>query len=299
MAQTEDKFRKQLEVAKLKLDEIEEILASGNAEDISGTYEQIGELIKRLEKSKDATADYLMETGKDLEYIRQWTMDHKEDISPFRKVRAQIKGKMEEIAYKETELELEKQLYIQHKVNEEQTKLKLHQQKEIEEAIFLQNQREEEWYTKTLEFEKEITGSQLQRMEEAKAGKNTTAPQSVKLQKYTITPFSGDYKDWLRFWNQFTVEVDGSAISEISKFNYLLELVKGKPKEDILGLPHTQDGYGEAKRILEQTYGKDIKVHKALIKEMEELPVLFNIHKIVIIHDFYNRLSRVVRTLKG
>ena len=59
-------------------------------------------------------------------------MDHKEDISPFRKVRAQIKGKMEEIAHKETELELEKQLYIQNKVNEEQTKLKLHQQKEIE-----------------------------------------------------------------------------------------------------------------------------------------------------------------------
>ena len=139
MAQTEGKFRKQLEVAKLKLDEIEETLASGNAEDISGTYEQIGELIKRLEKSKDATADYLMETDKDLEYIRQWTMDHKEDISPFRKVRDQIKAKMEEIARKEAELELEKQLYIQHKVNEEQTKLKLHQQKEIEEAIFLQN----------------------------------------------------------------------------------------------------------------------------------------------------------------
>ena len=67
------------------------------------------------------------------------------------------------------------------------------------------------------------------------------------------------------------------------KFNYLLELVKGKPKEDILGLSHTEDGYGEAKRILEQTYGKEIKVHKALIKEMEELPAIFNIHKIAII----------------
>ena len=89
-------------------------------------------------------------------------------------------------------------------------------------------------------------------MEEAKAGKNTTAPQSVKLQKYTITPFSRDYKDWLRFWNQFTVEVDGAAVLEISKFNYRLKLVKGKPKEDILGLPHTEDGYGGAKRILEQ-----------------------------------------------
>lgn len=51
------------------------------------------------------------------------------------------------------------------------------------------------------------------------------------------------------------------SISNISKFNYLLELVKGKPKDDILGLPHSEDGYEEAKRILEQTYGKDIKVH--------------------------------------
>ena len=112
MAQTEDKFRKQPEVAKLKLDEIEEILASGNAEDVSGAYEQIGELITRLEKSKDATADYFMETDKDLEYIKQWRLDHKENMSPFRKVRAQIKGKMEEIALKETELELEKQLHF-------------------------------------------------------------------------------------------------------------------------------------------------------------------------------------------
>ena len=102
MAQTEDKFRKQLEVVKLKLNEIVEILESGNREDISGTYEQIGELIKRLEKLKDTTADYLMETDKDLEYIKQWTMDHKEDISSFRKVRDQIKAKMEEIAHKET-----------------------------------------------------------------------------------------------------------------------------------------------------------------------------------------------------
>ena len=101
----------------------------------------------------------------------------------------------------------------------------------------------------------------------------------------------------MRFWNQFTVEVDGSSISDISKFNYLLELVKGKPKDDILGLPHTEDGYKEAKRILEQTYGKDFKVHKALIKELEALPAISSIHKHNSIHDFYNKLSRIVRTL--
>ena len=55
-------------------------------------------------------------------------------------------------------------------------------------------------------------------------------PQAVKLQRYINTPFEGDFKDWLRFWNQFYVEVDGSSMVEISKFNYLLELVKGNPK---------------------------------------------------------------------
>ena len=56
----------------------------------------------------------------------------------------------------------------------------------------------------------------------------TDWPQSFLIK---ITPFSGHYKDWLRFWNQFTVEVDGAAISEISKFNYLLELVKAMQKK--------------------------------------------------------------------
>ena len=124
-----------------------------------------------------------------------------------------------------------------------------------------------------------------------------TKPQAVKLQRYTITPFKGDYKDWLPFWNQFTVEVDGSSISEISKFNYLMELVVGKPKEDILGLPHNEDGYQEAKRILEMTYGRNIKIHKALIKELESLSANMSIHKLKEVHKYYNKLSRIIRTL--
>ena len=41
-------------------------------------------------------------------------------------------------------------------------------------------------------------------------------PQALKLQKYSITPFKGDYKEWLRFWNQFVVDVGNSKISNIS-----------------------------------------------------------------------------------
>ena len=93
------------------------------------------------------------------------------------------------------------------------------------------------------------------------------------------------------------MEVDGSTISKISKFNYLLELTKGKPRNDILVLPHTVEGYKEAKRILTETYGKYFKVNRALVKELEGLKPITGINKIASIHDQYNRLARVVRTL--
>ncbi len=38
-----------------------------------------------------------------------------------------------------------------------------------------------------------------------------------------------------------------------------------------MGLPHTIEEYKQAKDILLSTYGKDIKVHKAMIKEIEGL----------------------------
>ena len=49
-----------------------------------------------------------------------------------------------------------------------------------------------------------------------------------------------------------------SKISEIRKCDYLFELVQGKPKNCILDLPHTAEGYLEAKNILEMTFGKYI-----------------------------------------
>ncbi|XP_022789302.1 uncharacterized protein LOC111329007 [Stylophora pistillata] len=151
------------------------------------------------------------------------------------------------------------------------------------------NKREEDWLKKKLELEIML--------EEKRAEHENSKPQAVKLQEYTIPPFRGDCKNWFRFWNQLVVEVDSSKISEISKFNYLLELVQGEPKNCILGLPHTIEGYLEAKKTFEMTFGKDVKVHKALIKDLESLPNITSVSRIKDIHDFYGQLSRTVRTL--
>ena len=80
---------------------------------------------------------------------------------------------------------------------------------------------EKEWLKKTADMRQD---------RESISAPASVKLQSLMLQKYAITPLKGDYKDWIRFWNQFSVEVEGSTISKISKFNYLLELVKGKPR---------------------------------------------------------------------
>ena len=55
------------------------------------------------------------------------------------------------------------------------------------------------------------------------------------------------------------------------------------------------DGYDEAKRILQDIYGKDILDYKALIKDLEGLTALHNTHKIKEAHDFCNKLAKTVR----
>ena len=77
----------------------------------------------------------------------------------------------------------------------------------------------------------------------------------------------------------------------------MLELVEGEPRSHILGLPHTAEGYEEAKRILELTYGKNITVLKALIKDLETLLNITSLTKVKEIHEFYNQLSRSVRAI--
>ena len=77
----------------------------------------------------------------------------------------------------------------------------------------------------------------------------------------------------------------------------MLELVEGEPRSQILGLPLTVEGYEEAKRILELTYGKNITVVKALIKDLETLLNITSLTKVKEIHKSYYQLSRTVRAI--
>ena len=286
-----NKHNKLLKLAEVTLGEILDIADGDDEQDLASCYEKICEIVKQLELSIENVKDKMLDSEDDIQQITAWSNEQKGQMKQFREARSTLKQLLVKKQQKEDDQAFQKEVEKRRKLNEEALRLRADEQKEIEAATIRNIEREKEWLERKLQMEKEAkettTGTSSQ----------PSNAQSVKLQKYTITHFTGDYKDWTRFWNQFEIEVDGSNISEISKFNYLLELTKGKPRDDILGLPHTSDGYAEAKRILKSTYGKDTKVHRALIKDIEDLHVITNIHKTSSIHDFYNKLSRVVRTL--
>ena len=272
---SQEKYDKMMKMLAFNLSNSEGILEHGEKEDVELEYEKICESIRKMEIEREEVMNAMLDEEMTLEEVQDWGKSQTNELKPARDMRKKAKDRLRCIAEEELKMEREKEIQYQRKLTEE--------------MVLQQQKLEEEWLKRKLEIEIEHG----KKREDGESSK----PQAVKLQKYTITPFTGEYKDWLRFWNQFTVEVDGSRISEISKFNYLMELVKGKPRDDILGLLHTVEGYNEAKRILEETYGKDVKVHKALIKELESLPYVSNILKLRDIHEFYNQFSRVVRTL--
>ena len=77
----------------------------------------------------------------------------------------------------------------------------------------------------------------------------------------------------------------------------MLEIVEGEPRSHIFDLPHSVEGYEEAKSILELTYGRNITVLKTLIKDLETLLNIASLTKVKEIHEFYNQLSRTVRAI--
>ena len=119
----------------------------------------------------------------------------------------------------------------------------------------------------------------------------------VKLPKPVITPFQANHLDWLRFWNEFNVEIEKSALPAVSKFSYLKELLAPKANVLINGLPFSAEGYGRAKLILESAYGKPTEVAKAHVQQIVGLPSItyYNVPKI---HKLYEKLLINVQSLE-
>ena len=196
-----------------------------------------------------------------------------------------------EDAIDELDLKLIKiQAEARRRAREEEMALeRAYEQDKMDHEYRQQEKEERERLRRQAGHEDEQLEKRLRRMEQQQ-------PQ-VKLPKLVISKFNGTYLDWLRFWEQFTSQIDKSAFADGAKLTYLQELLEGKPKQEIIGLPFSSDGYKQVKDMLKKKYGINSEIINAHVKQIFSLPVVIQ-HDVVKIHDFYQKLNLSVQSLK-
>lgn len=178
---------------------------------------------------------------------------------------------------------------------ERKQKQKVDEENYERQLAFEQHERDRQ-----MEFERKLLVQKLEYqklMTEAQPQTTTSKTTSTKLPKLVITRFNGSYHDWLRFWNQFSAEIDKAQIPDIMKFSYLKEWVEPKVRTCVDGLPFTEDGYKRAKSILEQRYGNTSEIVNSYVEEIVNLPAIASTRPDKI-HPFYEKLVYCVQSLE-
>jgi len=87
-------------------------------------------------------------------------------------------------------------------------------------------------------------------------------------------------------------------VPPVTKFTYLRQLLDNRVRKTIEALPHSPEGYNRAKAILEERFGKESKIVKGYLKEINDLPhtPTANPRKIL---EFFEKLSYNVQALES
>ena len=95
---------------------------------------------------------------------------------------------------------------------------------------------------------------------------------NAKLPGLVITKYKGIPADCgLRFWNQFTAEIDSADVPPVTEFSYLKELLDPQVRTSVVGLPFTTEGHERTKNILKTRYGKESEIVNAYITDIMAL----------------------------
>jgi hypothetical protein len=122
----------------------------------------------------------------------------------------------------------------------------------------------------------------LQKKEQADATQSQPPPHStghgnsdnqMKMPKFEIPKFSGEYKDWLPFWNMFESSIGKNrSLSNAQKLNYLKSLLGDEPAGVIRALEIQDSNYEPAKLLLKERYHDERTIANAYVNEMFACP---------------------------
>ena len=120
----------------------------------------------------------------------------------------------------------------------------------------------------------------------------------ARLPKIELPKFSGDVLKWTPFWQQYEACIDKEELPAVTKFNYLVSLLRGDAKNVLDGIPVTEENYVQAKTLLESKYGRREVIIFAHVQELlaVQIPEATDTKKL---SQAYDRLMANVRSLEA
>ncbi|XP_018406253.1 PREDICTED: uncharacterized protein LOC108782471 [Cyphomyrmex costatus] len=153
----------------------------------------------------------------------------------------------------------------------------------------------------TEEITEEILSEEIESADEyrIKYQRMKVRDKRFKLPKIELQKFSGDLKDWLKFWSLFKNIHEDKSLSKGDKFQYLVQaIVEGsKASELINSFPPTAENDDEAIDKLRDRYGKSDMLIEVYIREL--LKLVLNTVKVgnkTTISSLYDKLDSVENT---
>ena len=123
-----------------------------------------------------------------------------------------------------------------------------------------------------------------------------------KLPKLHLQTFSGEPRNWQRFWDVFERNIHNNEdLEDIDKFDYLTGLLQGTAAKAIAGLEISAANYAEAIGKLKQRFGKKSAITQNHIENLMETQPVFSdkdVHRLRNFHDHVEVNYRALRSLQ-
>ena len=122
---------------------------------------------------------------------------------------------------------------------------------------------------------REVLKIQHEQIQGMVASQNQLAT-AIALPEPEVQKFKGDPMEFKTFLMAFDARVQSRVTNSADRLYYLDQHLVGEPKELISGCLHIEpdEGYQEARRLLQKEYGDPYKVSTAYMKRLTEWPIL-------------------------
>lgn len=132
----------------------------------------------------------------------------------------------------------------------------------------------------------------------AAASGSQRADLHVKLPKRKLPVFNGTVAGWQPFWDQFDSSIHSNrSLSEVEKFNYLLDSLSDAAKSSIRGLAVTSVNYRTAVDILTERFGKSDLIVADLMNQLSDIRLSDT--SLTGLQRFYDDINAATRSLEN